>query len=63
MLPALGFFPRFSCILFAYIVQVSTTAPASAEWLLVGGNGKANVYVEEETISHHGVVGESVGHR
>ncbi|QPD03024.1 MAG: hypothetical protein Nkreftii_000798 [Candidatus Nitrospira kreftii] len=54
MLPVLGFFPRFSCLLFACMVQVSTTAPASAEWLLVGGNGKANVYVEEETISRPG---------
>lgn len=54
MLPVLGCFPRFSCLIFACIVQVSTTAPASAEWLLVGGNGKANVYVEEETISRHG---------
>jgi hypothetical protein len=55
MLPALGFFPRFSRILFACIaLQVSNAAPASAEWLLVGGNGKANVYVEADTISRHG---------
>jgi hypothetical protein len=55
MLPALGFFPRFSRILFACIVlQVSNAAPASAEWLLVDGNGKANVYVDAETISRHG---------
>jgi hypothetical protein len=55
MLSALGFFLRFSRILFACIVlQVLSAAPASAEWLLVDGNGKANVYVEAETISHHG---------
>jgi hypothetical protein len=55
MLPALGFLPRFSRILFACIaLKVSNTAPASAEWLLVDGNGKANVYVEAETISRHG---------
>ena len=55
MLPALGFFPRFSRILFACIVlQVSNAAPASSEWQLVDGNGKTNVYVEAETISRHG---------
>lgn len=29
-------------------------APVSAEWLLVDGDGKANVYVEAETINRHG---------
>jgi len=55
MLPALGFFPRFSRILFACIaLQVSNAAPASAEWQLVGGNDKAKVYIDAETISRNG---------
>ena len=36
------------------VTQWMGEAPVSAEWLLVDGNGKANVYVEAETINRHG---------
>jgi hypothetical protein len=36
------------------VSQWLSEAPVSAEWLLVDGNGKANVYVEAETINRHG---------
>lgn len=36
------------------VTQWMGEAPVSAEWLLVDGNGKANVYVETETINRHG---------
>jgi len=46
---------RFLRILLALtIVQLCSGVSVLAEWLLVDGNGKANVYVEAETISRHG---------
>ena len=36
------------------VSQWLSEALVSAEWLLVDGNGKANVYVEAETINRHG---------
>lgn len=44
-----------STILIAFtLLQLWSAAPIFAEWLLVDGNDKANVYVDTETISRKG---------